>query len=110
MPRLQPVGFLISLLLASLSVAMLIPAAVDLAYGNPDWHSFLVAAAVTLSVAGMCRMGQCLGVASTQAAAASGCFLFHGCFRIGHRLPGVGICPPDEPFSQVIDEYPSFGR
>ncbi|MBK1698179.1 TrkH family potassium uptake protein [Rhodovibrio salinarum] len=53
MPRLQPVGFLISLLLASLSVAMLIPAAVDLAYGNPDWHSFLVAAAVTLSVAGM---------------------------------------------------------
>lgn len=53
MLRLQPVGFLISLMLAGLSGAMLIPAAVDLAYGNPDWHSFLVAAAVTLSIAGM---------------------------------------------------------
>lgn len=53
MPPLQPIGFLISLMLAGLAGAMLIPAAIDLAYGNPDWHSFLVAAAVTSSVAGM---------------------------------------------------------
>lgn len=45
-----PVFFIVGLLLTLLSVAMCIPAAVDLTTGHPDWQVFLGAAAITLFV------------------------------------------------------------
>jgi len=53
MPFLQPVGFIVSLLVLALSAAMLVPAAVDAIYGNPDWIVFVVSAGVGVAVAGM---------------------------------------------------------
>jgi len=47
---LRPVLFVIGILLSVLAAAMLAPAAVDLAYGNPDWQVFLASAAVTVFV------------------------------------------------------------
>ncbi|SDG41301.1 trk system potassium uptake protein TrkH [Limimonas halophila] len=47
---LRPVLFVIGILLSVLAAAMLVPAAVDLGYGNPDWQVFLASAAVTVFV------------------------------------------------------------
>lgn len=45
--RIRPVIFVVGLLLVWLSIVMLIPAVTDLAWGNPDWQSFLVSAGIT---------------------------------------------------------------
>ena len=50
MPDLRPVFSIAGALLAILAVAMLVPTALDLATGNPDWQAFAAAAAVTLFV------------------------------------------------------------
>lgn len=50
MPDLRPVFAIAGALLAILAVAMLVPAALDLAVGNPDWQAFAAAAALTLFV------------------------------------------------------------
>jgi trk system potassium uptake protein TrkH len=47
---LRPIYFIIGLLLNTLAVGMLLPAAVDLAEGNPDWQVFMLSAGVTLFV------------------------------------------------------------
>jgi len=47
---LRPVLFVIGILLSVLAAAMLVPAGVDLVYGNPDWQVFLASAAVTVFV------------------------------------------------------------
>ncbi len=44
----RPILFICGLLMTTLAVAMILPAAVDLAVGNPDWQVFTVSAAVTL--------------------------------------------------------------
>lgn len=44
--------FVIGILLSTLAIAMLIPTAVDLTAGQPDWQAFLSAAAITLFVGG----------------------------------------------------------
>ncbi len=43
----RPLLFVIGLLLAALAVAMLLPAAIDWAAGDPDWQGFLAAAFLT---------------------------------------------------------------
>jgi trk system potassium uptake protein len=47
MPDLRPVAHIIGLMLAVMGVFLLIPAAVDLWVGHPDWLLFPIAAAVT---------------------------------------------------------------
>ena len=47
---LRPIYFIIGLLLLTLSIGMLLPAAVDLAEGNPDWQVFMLSSAVTTFV------------------------------------------------------------
>ncbi len=47
---LRPVFSIAGALLAILAVAMLVPTALDLATGSPDWQAFAAAAAVTLFV------------------------------------------------------------
>jgi trk system potassium uptake protein TrkH len=46
----RPVLFVLGILLSILAVAMLLPAAVDGIFGNPDWQVFLASAGVTLFV------------------------------------------------------------
>ena len=48
-PRLRPVLHLISRMLIVLAAAMLVPALVDFATRDPDWKSFLLGSAVTLT-------------------------------------------------------------
>jgi trk system potassium uptake protein len=50
MIELRPIIFVLGILLSILSVAMVIPAIVDIAVGHKDWQVFLVAAFVTLFV------------------------------------------------------------
>jgi len=50
MIELRPVLFINGILLSILATAMMIPAVVDAAIGNPDWLVFAAAAAVTLFV------------------------------------------------------------
>ena len=45
-----PVLYIIGLLLSVLAVAMCVPAALDLATGNPDWLVFFGASALTLFI------------------------------------------------------------
>ncbi|WP_245183723.1 TrkH family potassium uptake protein [Haematospirillum sp. H1815] len=47
---LRPVLFVVGAFLTILGVAMLVPAAVDLAGGDPDWVSFFVSGALTVLV------------------------------------------------------------
>jgi len=47
---LRPIYFIIGLLLMTLACGMLLPMAVDLAQGNPDWQVFMLSAGVTLFV------------------------------------------------------------
>jgi trk system potassium uptake protein TrkH len=46
--ELRPILFVLGVLLSVLAAAMLVPAAVDAAVGNPDWQVFMASAAVTL--------------------------------------------------------------
>lgn len=48
MPALRPVFHVIGLLLSVLAATMTLPAIVDWADGNPDWHAFALASALTL--------------------------------------------------------------
>jgi len=48
--ELRPVLFIIGMLLSILAGAMVLPAIVDLAAGNPEWQVFLVSAGLTLFV------------------------------------------------------------
>lgn len=50
MPDLRPVFAIAGMLLAILAAAMLVPACLDLANGDPGWQAFAAAAAVTLFV------------------------------------------------------------
>lgn len=50
MLELRPVALVNGILLATLATAMLLPAMVDLALGNPDWVVFAWASAVTMFV------------------------------------------------------------
>ncbi|HEX2885651.1 TrkH family potassium uptake protein [Vineibacter terrae] len=50
---LRPVFYLIGGMLAVLAIAMLVPAAVDASAGHPDWHGFVLSAAVTLVCGGL---------------------------------------------------------
>ena len=47
---LRPVFFIIGILMVILALAMVLPAVVDAAVGNPDWAVFVTSAAVTLFV------------------------------------------------------------
>lgn len=46
----RPIAYVNGILLATLATAMLLPAIVDLAVGNPDWIAFVAAAGPTLFV------------------------------------------------------------
>ncbi len=46
----RPILLVIGLLLSTLAIVMLIPAAVDASAGNPDWQVFTLAAGVTLFI------------------------------------------------------------
>lgn len=50
MIEFRPIVFFLGVLLIALAGAMLVPAGVDAASGNPDWQAFLGAAALTLFV------------------------------------------------------------
>lgn len=50
---LRPVGYVVGLLIAALGVAMLLPAGVDLFYGNENVWIFLESAAFTITVGGL---------------------------------------------------------
>lgn len=52
MVDLRPVFLIVGLLLMALAAAMALPALVDAAWGNPDWHVFVISAAVTGGVGG----------------------------------------------------------
>ncbi len=60
---LRPVGYIIGLLVAVLGLTMLVPMAVDMARGDPNWQHFLEAAIITtlsgglLSLASQNRLG-----------------------------------------------------
>ena len=56
MLNIRPIFFAVGLLGALISCAMLVPAVVDLLYGNPDWKAFFVAASFGLAVNGMVLM------------------------------------------------------
>jgi trk system potassium uptake protein TrkH len=45
---IRPVFYVVGALVSILAVAMIVPIAVDLAVGNPDWIAFAIASAVTL--------------------------------------------------------------
>ena len=57
---LRPIFYVIGLLVAVLGATMLIPMAVDLAFGSPDWAVFLQAAIVTMLV------GSSMAIASSN--------------------------------------------
>jgi len=61
MPVCRPVLHVVGLLLCGLAATMLVPAAVDLDAGNPDWQIFAASALVTVFVGGSlaisCRGG-----------------------------------------------------
>lgn len=46
----RPIAFVLGVLLTILAAAMMIPAIVDLANGNPDWQVFVTSASVTLFI------------------------------------------------------------
>ena len=51
-PYMRPLLHLLGIMLISLSGAMLLPAAVDFAAGNPDWRAFLISSLATAAVGG----------------------------------------------------------
>jgi trk system potassium uptake protein TrkH len=56
-PYLRPILYLIGGMLTALSVAMLVPAAVDLFYRNNDWQAFAISSVITLA----CGLGLLYG-------------------------------------------------
>ena len=56
MTSVRPALEITGLLLSILAVAMLIPAGLDLALGNPDWQAFVGSAVVTLFVGGALKL------------------------------------------------------
>ncbi len=50
MPSLRPILLVIGILLTTLGIAMLLPAAVDLTVGNPDWQVFSTAAVASIFI------------------------------------------------------------
>ena len=56
-PRLRPVFYLLGWILVGLAAAMLAPAAVDLAAGNPDWRAFVLSALATLACGAVLLIG-----------------------------------------------------
>ncbi|MEX1108919.1 MAG: TrkH family potassium uptake protein [Dongiaceae bacterium] len=57
MPDFRPVLFIVGVLLVTLAASMLLPAAVDAAYGDPDWQVFFSAAAITAGMGGALMLG-----------------------------------------------------
>lgn len=57
MVEFKPIVRIIGLLLVALAAMMLIPAAVDVAQGSPDWQAFVTSAAATLFAGGLCVLG-----------------------------------------------------
>ncbi|HYF87859.1 TrkH family potassium uptake protein [Azospirillum sp.] len=57
MPNFRPILFIVSIVLLALAATMLIPAAVDFAYGNPDARVFLYSAAFTGACGGAMALG-----------------------------------------------------
>lgn len=53
----RSVVHILGLLLAILAAAMMVPATVDYALGSADWQSFVLAAAASSFVAGLCILG-----------------------------------------------------
>ena len=51
--RLQPIFFVVGVMVIIIGVSMMVPAAVDLAYGNPDWKIFAQASITTIGLGGM---------------------------------------------------------
>ena len=49
----RPILFIVGILLATLAVAMVLPAVADAAVGNRDWQVFAISAALTLFVGGI---------------------------------------------------------
>ncbi|MDQ4134818.1 MAG: potassium transporter TrkH, partial [Pseudomonadota bacterium] len=59
-PYLRPILYLIGGMLVTLSIAMIVPAIVDWAVGNPDWKAFALGSAVTLACGiGLVRGARC---------------------------------------------------
>ena len=53
----RPIIHILGLLLVTLAAIMLVPAVVDIAHGNADWRSFVMAAGATLFAGGLCILG-----------------------------------------------------
>ena len=51
--RLQPIFFVVGLMVIIIGAAMLIPASVDLYFGNPDWLIFTQASFTSIGLGGM---------------------------------------------------------
>tara|TARA_Y100000782_G_scaffold27022_1_gene30133 strand:- start:11277 stop:12779 length:1503 start_codon:yes stop_codon:yes gene_type:complete len=51
--RLQPIFFVVGVMVIIIGISMMVPAAVDLAYGNPDWKIFAQASITTIGLGGM---------------------------------------------------------
>lgn len=50
---LQPVLYVVGLLVAVVGLAMLVPGVADLAYGDMDWHGFFIGGGFTMLVGGL---------------------------------------------------------
>jgi trk system potassium uptake protein TrkH len=57
LPDIRLTVFILGILLIVLAVAMLIPAGVDWLYGDPDWKSFVLSAAITCGAGGAMFLG-----------------------------------------------------
>lgn len=57
----RPVGYVVGLLVAVLGASMLIPMAVDLAYGNGHWQVFLASALVTALIGALTALASASG-------------------------------------------------
>jgi len=59
-PYIRPVFYLTGRMLLALAAAMLLPAAVDVLTGDPDWRAFLIGSVVTFGCgAGLTRLTRC---------------------------------------------------
>jgi trk system potassium uptake protein TrkH len=59
---LRPVGYVTGLLVAALGLAMLIPMAVDIGYGNGHWPVFLESAVITAFAGGLVALASSNGI------------------------------------------------
>ncbi|WP_417829291.1 TrkH family potassium uptake protein [Thalassospira sp.] len=51
--RLQPIFFVVGVMVIIIGVSMMVPSVIDLYYGNPDWKIFAQAAVTTIGLGGM---------------------------------------------------------